>query len=63
MGVIGCNDCLICQLHQNFSATLITLRPRSSPPLLRDNFSDTTSVSFRSQTDTPATGRAPPLAN
>ena len=23
----GCSDCLICQLHQNFSATLITVKP------------------------------------
>ena len=23
----GCNDCLICQLHQNFSATLISIKP------------------------------------
>src|SRR5215510_16168352 len=23
----GCNDCLICQLHQNFSATVIAVKP------------------------------------
>src|SRR5690242_3511502 len=23
----GCNDCLICQLHQNFSATVISVEP------------------------------------
>src|ERR1044072_8215617 len=23
----GCSDCLICQLHQNFSATLISVKP------------------------------------
>src|SRR5678816_2946682 len=23
----GCHDCLICQLHQNFSATLISVKP------------------------------------
>ncbi|HKN82695.1 MAG TPA: hypothetical protein VJW17_04635, partial [Pyrinomonadaceae bacterium] len=25
----GCNDCLICQLHQNFSATLISVKPHA----------------------------------
>src|SRR5690242_6393684 len=28
----GCNDCLICQLHQNFSTTVIVLRLKHEPP-------------------------------
>jgi len=27
----GCNDCLICQLHQNFSATLISIKLNTQP--------------------------------
>src|SRR4051794_14599595 len=28
----GCSDCLICQLHQNFTTTLIALRLKHDPP-------------------------------
>src|SRR5215213_9351731 len=27
----GCSDCLICQLHQNFSATLISVKLNTQP--------------------------------
>src|SRR5215813_6813008 len=27
----GCNDCLLCQLHQNFSATLISVKLNTTP--------------------------------
>src|SRR5260370_38766239 len=30
-GQIGCSDCLICQLHRNFSSTLITFRKTDAP--------------------------------
>ena len=60
-GVLGCGDCLICQLHQNFSSTLITFRQASPPPTQKAQFADLAPISFRSQTNTPRTGRAPPL--
>src|SRR3954462_6677389 len=31
----GCNDCLICQLHQNLNTTLITYRLVDSPQQLQ----------------------------
>src|ERR1044072_2294416 len=30
----GCSDCLICQLHQNFSATLTSVKPIAEPLVL-----------------------------
>ena len=60
---LGCGDCLICQLHQNFSTSLITVRPGSSPLLTRLELLRPAAVSLKSQTSTPQKGRAPPLAN
>jgi len=60
-GLLGCSDCLICQLHQNFSATLITFRQISAPPAFRAHFSNTTVPIVLAQSNTPIKGRAPPL--
>ena len=60
--LLGCGDCLICQLHQHFSATLISVPP-SVVPSLRSGFLNLTAVSVHSQTSTPRTGRAPPQAS
>lgn len=62
-GQVGCSDCLICQLHQNFSSALITFRQHSPTPSLRAQFSDSISKSFHSQTNAPTSDRAPPQAN
>ena len=60
----GCSDCLICQLHQNFSAALISVKPNDAAPLARvtpaRRFNP---VPTRSIANSPQTGRAPPQAN
>jgi hypothetical protein len=59
----SCSDCLICQLHQNFSATLISVRPNLNSVGLNAPSKRLDPVVIRSQTSTPRTGRAPPKAN
>jgi len=59
-GPIGCSDCLICQLHQNISTTLITFRQTDAPVHVRTQFSNTTLVGCHSKISTPQKGRAPP---
>jgi hypothetical protein len=61
-GQIGCSDCLICQLHQNFSSTLITFRQTDAPVHVRAQFFNTTLVGCHSKTSTPRKGRAPPTS-
>ncbi|HJX93091.1 MAG TPA: hypothetical protein VJ372_21535 [Pyrinomonadaceae bacterium] len=58
---LGCNDCLICQLHQNLTATLIVFRESSNPLYARTLFSNTFALAIQSLTSTPQTGRAPPV--
>jgi hypothetical protein len=60
--LLGCGDCLICQLHQHFSASLISAPPSISASSLKSLFFNLTTVSVHSQTSTPQTGRAPPPA-
>ncbi|HEY6804325.1 MAG TPA: hypothetical protein VI306_12145 [Pyrinomonadaceae bacterium] len=57
----SCNDCLICQLHQNVSTTLIAFRDSSAPVYSTTLFTNTVVVAFHSQTGTPQSGRAPPV--
>jgi len=59
----GCNDCLICQLHQNFSATLITVKLNTVPIARVTHAQRFDPVSIRSVTSHPQSGRAPPQAN
>ena len=59
----GCNDCLICQLHQNFSATLISIKPNVETVTREQYLRRSDPVSIRSTTSRPASGRAPPQAN
>jgi hypothetical protein len=61
--VVGCSDCLICQLHQSFSATLDTHRQIDSPDLQIVLFSRHDDQNFRSFVSTTKTGRAPPLTS
>jgi len=59
----GCSDCLICQLHQNFSATLISVKLNTAP-LARVTYALTFDpVSIRSIAHSSQSGRAPPQAN
>jgi hypothetical protein len=57
----GCSDCLICQLHQNFSATVLSVSPSLNPSALSFCLFNLTTVSVHSQTATPQRGRAPPF--
>ena len=61
--LLGCGDCLICQLHQYFSATLVSVPPSIVSSSLRSRIFNLTAVSVHSQTATPRTGRAPPQAS
>jgi len=61
--LLGCGDCLICQLHQNFSATLISLPPSIAPTSLSSQFVLSTTIPLHTQTFAPRSGRAPPQSN
>lgn len=55
--------CLICQLHQNLSASLFNAQLRIAPPLAHIAHAATQPTSYLSQMDTPRRGRAPPIAS
>jgi len=59
-GSLNCSDCLICQLHQNFSATVLSVTPNLTPLVLTASFSHSHSLLASSQTSVTRTGRAPP---
>jgi hypothetical protein len=59
----GCNDCLICQLHQNFSATAISIKPIADQITRVTHARRSDPVSISSLTASPSPGRAPPQAN
>jgi hypothetical protein len=60
----GCNDCLICQLHQNFTTTLIALRLKHEPPSqVAQQATTVARENLLSQIISPQSGRAPPQAN
>ena len=58
-----CSDCLICQLHQNFSATEIVSRIANTPPLLRGKAKAATVPILHSADGTTECGRAPPVTS
>jgi hypothetical protein len=60
--LLGCGECLICQLHQNFSATLISDPPSIGHTSFGSHFVNSTTAPVHSQTTRPRTGRAPPLS-
>ncbi|HKG47057.1 MAG TPA: hypothetical protein VKB02_10035 [Pyrinomonadaceae bacterium] len=57
---VGCSDCLICQLHQNFNTTLIAFRITDPPSRPRLKPATTLSRDVLSQVTGPFAGRAPP---
>jgi hypothetical protein len=59
-GSLNCNDCLICQLHQNFSATVLSMTPSLAPLIVTAQFIQSHSILASSQTSVTRTGRAPP---
>lgn len=56
----GCSDCLICQLHQNFTTTLIALRLNDPPVQMPQRVVVAVTQDLLSQIITPVAGRAPP---
>lgn len=57
----SCSDCLICQLHQNFSTTLIALRLSDSPVRILHRTTTVATPDFLSLIISPLAGRAPPF--
>src|SRR4026208_2562082 len=59
----SCAECLICQLHQNFSTSLVNTRFKDSPPATRVEISQPAIAGLETRSVTTLTGRGPPLAN
>ena len=59
-GTSGCSDCLICQLHQNFSTTLIAIRLVDPPKQVVIKTPDAIPPDVLSPLIGPTAGRAPP---
>ncbi len=57
----GCNDCLICQLHQNLNTTLITYRLVDPPQRPRLRIPVAIPRDVLSHAASATTGRAPPF--
>jgi hypothetical protein len=58
---LNCGDCLICQLHQNFSSTVLSVTPSIGPSADGFHTFTLTTVSIHSQTAATQRGRAPPF--
>ena len=56
----GCSDCLICQLHQGFSTTLIALRQNDRQAQQPQRFVSEVPRDLISLIISPIAGRAPP---
>ena len=59
-GKSGCSDCLICQLHQNFTTTLIVIRIVEPPKQVVTKTPDAIPPDVLSPLLGPTAGRAPP---
>lgn len=62
-GRVNCSDCLICQLHKNFSSALLSSRSVWYPPPLREQYFEIATIAFHSGINTPRRGRAPPFTS
>jgi hypothetical protein len=56
-------DCLICQLHQNLSVSLFSTLPQVVAPLTQTAHLLAAELTYLSQSDTPHSGRGPPLSS
>jgi hypothetical protein len=56
----GCSDCLICQLHQHFTTTLIAFRLVDDPAQIQLRVTTTVPTDVHFQLTGPTSGRAPP---
>ena len=59
-GTPNCTDCLICQLHQNFSSILVNSRELDSPTLTGHSISAIALIALQTQYAAPRRGRSPP---
>src|SRR5213594_492253 len=59
----SCNECLICQLHQNFTSTLISVRPNAVALAIHTTSCGLDPISVHSRVNIPRSGGAPPQAN
>lgn len=59
-GKTGCSDCLICQLHQNFTTTLVAFRLVDPPKQVLIKTPDEIPTDVLSPLIGPTSGRAPP---
>ncbi|HEX8772150.1 MAG TPA: DUF2946 family protein [Pyrinomonadaceae bacterium] len=57
------NECVICQLHQHLSNTLLSALPWTTPPPAQFTPTRAISISYLSPTCAPRRGRAPPPAS
>ena len=60
---LSCAECLICQLQQHFSASLVTVRDSNSPAMTLSEVAGFTSPSIKSRSTTSSLGRAPPFTS
>ena len=60
-GLQSCDDCLICQLQQSFSATLVTYRDLDTPAAQTVGFFEAGTKPASSFVTIRESGRAPPL--
>jgi len=58
----GCSDCLICQLHQHLTTTLIALRLNDPPVQLPQRVAAVVPQELLSEIINPLSGRGPPQA-
>ncbi|HWN08517.1 MAG TPA: hypothetical protein VNO50_04475 [Pyrinomonadaceae bacterium] len=63
LNLAGCGECLICQLHQDFSTSLIVERDSSSPPPTRLLISQASFELQQTRAATSHSGRAPPFTS
>ena len=62
-GLQSCDDCLICQLQQSFSATLVTQRDLDPPSALTVGFFEAGNGPESSFVTIRESGRAPPITS
>ena len=62
-GLLSCDDCLICQLQQSFSSTLVTYRDLDPPAAQTVGYFEAGTRSASSFVTIREGGRAPPLTS
>ena len=63
LGQLGCSECSLCRLQKNFSAALISVRTDSGTLSANLKLFSPAFLNFKSQTNAPRSGRAPPFTS